>query len=586
LATKIVFKELGCNGPTWKDVFYYIDTYKHYFYEYITRNDKIELCLRTDYNNKDDKSGHHRNLGVERTLPKICQIKKSKKSSEWKNKFQQNCKNHYNILKSISDTIIENARSLLPENLPMKQVKPKYVIDLYREKRNAMIMIPQIINTIGTIGGFAVNSVSLARNMEREKFSNSIAEQVLKNTADIIRLNAITSKLQHTVHTRKIIKLNEISSKIQNQSKLITKIQNIMTDLDYFSTKINYLLNTKDIESSQGMISQTHLEKISTKIQKEYGYKISMDLKDIITKITYDLTSYYLTFSSPILRDDERIKLYHITPLHVFKDNKTYIPIIEDNYIGITSKEDRYYPLLESEARSCIEKHICISSRPSYKDTHDLCGLSSFFKHSETCRFKEKEGLIPQFTSINNQTFFSAPGNITLRIICFDPTVSNEKENNKTISNQGYFELNHTCSIRIPKLDMIIKSVDYKLDLQADEPKLDFTTFVNQTTEGISENIGKISAWHTYISWITKGFLIFIAISLILLLIMSVFCAIRHDIFFNILGKRKFPDKKEPKIIRGLCCLKQQNEDSQGNIIKNANPVKKSDMGEGLETFV
>ena len=579
LASNVVFKKLGCE-QTWYYHLYYPNSYRDHYYEYMNWNRNLHLCLTNDFNSEQQENNtHHDRFGITKKFPNICEIPQNQDIdiSPWINTFKENCKKHLALLRDMANPSVLRATNLLPSNLPVLKKKPQYIVDLNRNKRSATL--PIIVGSIGSIGGFILDSFLLAKTLHKDKMTNSVIQQVLKNSADIIRTNAMVSSLQLSTKKYRKVNLDNISIKIQVQSKLITKIQGSITALDYFSSKINYMINSKDIETSKGLITNEEINNIATKVLNDYGYVISKNPKEIISAIEYDKNSYFISFAIPILRDDERIRLYHITELYQFENNKTLIPILSQNYISIFHESERYTPMTQEEAKKCSKDRICISSHPSYKSTYDICGMSSFFHQSSTCEYITKPYIFPQLTSIGNKTFYSTPNDTitSLKISCYDPRLSSQKHNYRNISGFGYFILNKTCEARIQNADIIIKSVDYNMNYESIEsPSVpSFHNFINGTKEIFSNSYDSVINYPlNFLSNFAK-YSLMIILAMVIVLIISSICG---QIYTMQKNKRKFA-----KIYQNITENGNISDDEDQNQTKNDEKYEDNNNNNSLE---
>ena len=125
-----------------------------------------------------------------------------------------------------------------------------------------------------------------------------------------------------------------------------------------------------------------------------------------------DKDAINLIFHIPVYDEDQLYNFYGIDPMHIFQNNKTYVPQIDAKYIAISKTDLSYTLVTNDEYTQCvIQKGKCTIKnliRPMTERVH--CVISTYTSKEMKCPVTETK-LVPtaQMILTDNTTILSVP---------------------------------------------------------------------------------------------------------------------------------------------------------------------------------
>ena len=216
----------------------------------------------------------------------------------------------------------------------------------------------------------------------------------------------------------------------------------------------NVLIAGQVGKTSPYAMSQSELIEQRNNIKIESGLIITDRIEDTKSTITVVNNSIRIIIQAPILEDKKLFNFYHIRPLPVFRDNKTYSREIDTEYIAISRNGAYYTEVTSAEFTRCVLKpDQCQVSSPSTPvGSRSTCVITSFINNRPACPIiettKKPEPLI---LVSGNRTIYSVPYETHLYVKCYDHAGSHRfKDETLNISGIGEATFRPSCTITLP----------------------------------------------------------------------------------------------------------------------------------------
>ena len=213
----------------------------------------------------------------------------------------------------------------------------------------------------------------------------------------------------------------------------------------------NILLAASSGKTSPYAITQEEMNTAAITVAKRSNIQLDSNLNNIKSYILIYNCTISIYLDVPIIDDQKLFTLYTIHPLPVYQDNKTLVPEIDLNYIGMSKSHSEYITLSEKEFTKCslAPKECRISSPiiPMTKFSH--CVISTYTSQKLQCPLAEKNiSPRPEFIINGNRTIYSVPSATRLYIKC-DNLADQHKyvDSNTVINGIGDITFRAGCTI-------------------------------------------------------------------------------------------------------------------------------------------
>ena len=250
----------------------------------------------------------------------------------------------------------------------------------------------------------------------------------------------------------KTLKAQATLSMEQDLKHMIQHMQGIqqMTLLKY----ANVLMAGQLGKTSPYAISNKELLAQRQKLREEKGIIITDKIDDTRSIIGILNNTIQILIQVPILDEQKLFNFYHVQPLPIFKDNRTYLPAIDAEYVAI-SKSGSYYADVNSvEFTRCVitPEHCRVSSPATPVGSTPVCTINTFINRKLMCPVVEVYAEPHPVILINgNRTIYSVPSETRLYVKCSDQIGSHHfTDETINITGMGEATFRPSCSITLP----------------------------------------------------------------------------------------------------------------------------------------
>jgi len=216
----------------------------------------------------------------------------------------------------------------------------------------------------------------------------------------------------------------------------------------------NLLMAAATHKTSPYALSQVELQKMADEVKLKNGLQLTRSIQSVLTTAAIVDNQITLFFEVPVIEESHLFNFYRVTPLPVFADNKTLIPVIDAQYIAISKSGSEYVTVSADQFTRCVtDPSTCqVSSPVSPMATGSSCVITTYTTQKLTCPLLEvKDKPEPVIHISGNRTFFSVPHETPLYIKCSDHAFSNVYEDASIIiKGMGEAVFRQSCTITLP----------------------------------------------------------------------------------------------------------------------------------------
>ena len=276
----------------------------------------------------------------------------------------------------------------------------------------------------------------------------SINQQTIHQTLELFskRLSTFGSQILRS------IKATATLSMEQDLKHMIHHMQNIqqLTLLKY----ANVLMAGQLGKTSPYAISTKELLHQRQKLREEKGIIITDRIEDTRSIIGIVNNTIQILIQTPILDEQKLFNFYHVHALPIYKNNKTYLPEVDAEYVAI-SKSGSYYSHVNSvEFIRCVitPEHCRVSSPATPVGSTPVCAVNTFINRKLMCPIHEINVEPAPVILINgNRTIYSVPTETRLYVKCYDHAGSHHfTDETINITGMGEATFRPSCSITLP----------------------------------------------------------------------------------------------------------------------------------------
>jgi hypothetical protein len=363
---------------------------------------------------------------------------------------------HFNVkFDNITDfNISSTALPIVSENTETKS-RPKRAIPL----------IPILSAIAGTALGatttMLANAISSPNSNTPDshhvKLLHDVAMQVKSISIDrqqtINVLNSVADRLQY-FELQLMNKFDGITS-ITMGLDLKTMNQNLQTVSQLTMLKFNAAIATAaDHRVSPYILPQEDLDSLVTMHQRLKGITLTHDLSQVKTTAILENNTIVFYIEVPIIDTKKDFSLYTVTPLPIFMDNTTLMPMIDSNHIAINHDGDKFTTLTDLQLAACLDtppRCRSISAITPIR-TKISCVATSYITNTQSCALvKSTSPPIPRFFFFDDTMVYSTPVETNIYILCPPlPGQPNKRDETMKISGFGMHKLAPKCSLTLP----------------------------------------------------------------------------------------------------------------------------------------
>ena len=283
-----------------------------------------------------------------------------------------------------------------------------------------------------------------AKNIETLSINQKSIHQTLQYFSK--RLSSFGTQLMKTLKAQATLSME------QDLKHMIQHMQGIqqMTLLKY----ANVLMAGQLGKTSPYAISNKELLAQRQKLREEKGIIITDKIEDTRSTIGILNNTIQILIQVPILDEQKLFNFYHVQPLPIFKDNRTFLPDVDAEYVAI-SKSGSYYADVNSvEFTRCVitPEHCRVSSPATPVGSTPVCTINTFINRKLMCPVVEIQAEPHPVILINgNRTIYSVPTETRLYVKCYDH-IGSHRFTDETINITGMGETTFrpSCSITLP----------------------------------------------------------------------------------------------------------------------------------------
>jgi len=214
------------------------------------------------------------------------------------------------------------------------------------------------------------------------------------------------------------------------------------------------MLAAADGRASPYILPQKDLDQIVNTIQRRKGITLSHNLADVKTTAMIENEQIVFYFEIPILDPKKEFTLYTVTPLPMFTDNMTLMPIIDSNHIAINNDGNKFTTLSDVQLNACLDKPPRCQSNTAITPIQSgiSCVALSYIRDTQTCPLSPTIApLIPRFYFFDNTMVYSTPNVTKVYLRC--PKIQDStgpKDDTLTLNGYGVQKLAPVCSLTMP----------------------------------------------------------------------------------------------------------------------------------------
>ena len=235
------------------------------------------------------------------------------------------------------------------------------------------------------------------------------------------------------------------------KSFIRSEIGRISTSLLKYGNIIMAAMNGK---TSNYAITPQELSQAVNNIANEHHIKLSTKISDIssIVELDKENNTINIYFKVPILETGKLFTLYRVQTLPIYAHNKTLLPEIQHNYIGISKSHSEYITLTGDEFAKCsMQPHDCKVSSPIIPMTKEQhCVIKTYTDQKMKCPLFEKDiKPRPEFINQGNHTIYSVPEPTTIYVKCDKPNQQSHRfmDETTTVTGMGEITFRDGCTI-------------------------------------------------------------------------------------------------------------------------------------------
>jgi len=266
-------------------------------------------------------------------------------------------------------------------------------------------------------------------------------------------LQSVADRLQH-FEMQIIHKFDGITS-ITMGLDLKALNQNLQTVTQLTMLKYNAAIAAAaDHRASPYILPQEDLDQLVTMHQRLKGIILTHDLSQVKTTAILENNTIVFYLEVPIIDTKKEFSLYTVTPLPIFMDNTTLMPMIDSNHIAINHDGDKFTTLTDLQLAACLDTpprcHSISAITPIR--TKISCVATSYITNTQSCAMvKSTSPPIPRFFFFEDIMVYSTPMETNIYILCPPlPGQSNKRDETMKISGFGIHKLAPKCSLTLP----------------------------------------------------------------------------------------------------------------------------------------
>jgi len=207
-------------------------------------------------------------------------------------------------------------------------------------------------------------------------------------------------------------------------------------------------------QTSPYALSTKELQEMAKDVKRTRQLQLTQDIRLVHTTVAIIDNQINIIFEVPVMEEKNLFNFYTVTPLPVFANNKTFIPMIDTQYIAISKSGSEYITLSSDQFTRCVtDTAACQISSPVYPiSTKSNCVISTYTTQILTCPLLEiKHKPEPVIHISGNRTIFSVPQETTLYVKCSEKAQSSVYEDTSiTINGMGEAVFRQSCTVTLP----------------------------------------------------------------------------------------------------------------------------------------
>ena len=216
----------------------------------------------------------------------------------------------------------------------------------------------------------------------------------------------------------------------------------------------NVLMAAQLGKTSPYAISQKELVFYSKQLQIEKGISIVTRVEDTKSTVALIDNQIQILIQTPIIDDQKLFNFYHIKPLPIFIENKTFYPELDAEYIAMSRSGSRYAEISTTEFTRCVIKpDLCTVSNPTFPvNEYSLCVVRTYQSQKLMCPLQQvNKNPKPHIFISGNKAIFSTPEETHLYIKCSHHAESHTyTDETVTINGTGEVTFQPSCTITLP----------------------------------------------------------------------------------------------------------------------------------------
>lgn len=287
----------------------------------------------------------------------------------------------------------------------------------------------QIAKNAKNIDALSINQNTLAQSFNfLSKRLNTFGNLILKSFKAAATTNMEQDLKQIVRHMQTI------------QQLTLTKYANVLMAGQLGKTS-PYAITYKELQAQRAQL----------KIDK--GITITDRIEETKSSVAIVNNTIQILIQVPILDEQKLFNFYHIRALPVFKENKTFVPVIDSEYVAISRTGSYYTEVSSAEFTRCVilPDQCQVSSPATPVGSRSMCVINTFIERRQHCPLQEvAKPPEPVILISGNRTIYSVPYETYLYVKCHDHTTYKHKEETINISGMGEASFRPSCSITLP----------------------------------------------------------------------------------------------------------------------------------------
>jgi hypothetical protein len=240
---------------------------------------------------------------------------------------------------------------------------------------------------------------------------------------------------------------------MEQDLKIIIRYMHVVQQLT-LTKYANVLMAAQLGKTSPYAISKQELVTYAKQLKTEKGIAIVTAVEETKSSVALIDNQIQILIQVPIVDEQKLFHFYHIKPLPTFMENKTFIPILDAEYIALSRSGAKYVQVTATEFLKCIlQPDICKVTNPiTPVNENSLCVIKTYQAQKLACPLQETDKVPkPTVVMTANKALYAVPHETPLYVKCTEHTESHTyTDETVTVNGTGEVAFKASCTITLP----------------------------------------------------------------------------------------------------------------------------------------